>query len=71
MSAGETSGHTDVLLRFPVSSPKLITFNRRELGLILSLYGRCVAEGEWRDYALDFGSESATTLGQISQVRDA
>jgi hypothetical protein len=31
-----------------------ITFDRRELDRILSLYGRMVAAGEWRDYAIDF-----------------
>lgn len=30
-----------------------VWFDRRELGPILSLYGRMVAAGEWRDYALD------------------
>lgn len=30
-----------------------ITFHRRELDAILRLYSRMVAEGEWRDYALD------------------
>ncbi len=29
-------------------------FDRRELGLILSVYGRMVAAGEWRDYGLSF-----------------
>ncbi|PWV98287.1 uncharacterized protein DUF2794 [Hoeflea marina] len=33
--------------------PELITFQRRELDLILRLYGRMVAEGHWRDYAID------------------
>ena len=33
--------------------PVLVTFNRRELDLILRLYGRMVADGEWRDYAID------------------
>jgi len=28
-------------------------FQRRELDAILSLYGRKVAAGEWRDYAID------------------
>jgi hypothetical protein len=37
-----------------------IAFDRRELGIILGLYGLKVAEGEWRDYALDFGRETAT-----------
>src|ERR1700760_2612188 len=31
-----------------------VTFNRLELGRILNLYGRMVADGEWRDYAIDF-----------------
>lgn len=62
MSAGEISGDPDVLLRFPVPSPKLTTFDRKELGLILGLYGRYVAEGEWRDYAVDFSREMATFL---------
>ena len=30
-----------------------ITFHRRELDLILRVYGRMVASGEWRDYAID------------------
>lgn len=29
------------------------TFHRRELDTILRLYSRMVAEGEWRDYAID------------------
>jgi len=31
-----------------------VTFDRRELDRILGLYGRMVAAGEWRDYAIDF-----------------
>jgi hypothetical protein len=31
-----------------------VTFDRRELGRIFGLYGRKVAEGEWRDYSIDF-----------------
>ncbi|HVV63480.1 MAG TPA: DUF2794 domain-containing protein [Pseudolabrys sp.] len=31
-----------------------VTFSRRELNRILDLYGRMVAAGEWRDYAIDF-----------------
>lgn len=30
-----------------------VAFDRRELFEILKLYGRKVAEGEWRDYAID------------------
>ena len=31
-----------------------VTFDRRELDRLLGLYGRKVAAGEWRDYAIDF-----------------
>lgn len=31
----------------------LISFDRRELNEIFSIYGRHVAAGEWRDYAID------------------
>jgi hypothetical protein len=31
-----------------------VTFDRRELERIFNLYGRMVAAGEWRDYAIDF-----------------
>jgi hypothetical protein len=37
----------------------VIHFNRRELEEILRVYGRRVAAGEWRDYALDFGRDKA------------
>src|SRR5690606_18068263 len=30
-----------------------VTFHRRELDLILRVFGRMVAAGEWRDYAID------------------
>jgi len=33
--------------------PNRVTFNRFELNRILNLYGRMVADGEWRDYAID------------------
>lgn len=29
-----------------------VAFDRRELSMILSLYGRMVAAGEWRDYGI-------------------
>lgn len=37
----------------------LIHFNRHELEQILRVYGRRVAAGEWRDYALDFSADKA------------
>lgn len=30
-----------------------VAFNRRELDCILRIYGRMVASGDWRDYAID------------------
>lgn len=33
--------------------PLPVTFHRRELDMILWIYGRMVGEGEWKDYALD------------------
>jgi hypothetical protein len=36
-----------------------VRFSRRELDRILSLYGRMVAAGEWRDYAIDFLKDRA------------
>jgi hypothetical protein len=35
-------------------SPGVVAFDRHELREIMNLYGRKVAAGEWRDYALDF-----------------
>lgn len=37
-----------------------IAFDRKELNIILGIYGTRVAAGEWRDYALDFGRDKAT-----------
>ena len=39
--------------------PNRVTFNRLELNRILNLYGRMVADGEWRDYAIDFLKDRA------------
>jgi Protein of unknown function (DUF2794) len=53
-------GSASNILRFQAKTQKPVTFDRKELGLILGLYGRYVAEGDWRDYAIDFGSDVAT-----------
>lgn len=48
------------VLSFPSAAPPAeVTFDRQELRLILLLYGRMVAEGEWRDYGIDFNRERA------------
>ncbi|MBI1385323.1 MAG: DUF2794 domain-containing protein [Rhizobiales bacterium] len=36
-----------------------VSFSRRELGQVLNLYGRMVATGEWRDYAIDILRDTA------------
>lgn len=43
----------------PAPSPAVVSFDRRELQTILNLYGRMVAQGEWKDYALDFTRDCA------------
>lgn len=43
----------------PVAAAEVVAFDRRELGVIMSLYGRMVAAGEWRDYGLSFLREVA------------
>lgn len=46
-------------ISLPVGRDARVTFDRRELDRILDLYGRMVAIGEWRDYAIDFGRDRA------------
>ena len=47
------------ILAFPGRAPSQIGFDRLELNRILDLYGRMVAAGQWRDYAMDFEREAA------------
>ena len=49
----------DNVAPLPRAAPQ-IAFNRLELDRILSLYGRMVAAGHWRDYAIDLGVKSAS-----------
>ena len=39
--------------------PSQVAFNRKELSLILSVYGQMVSQGDWKDYAMDFLSDRA------------
>lgn len=41
------------------TAPAPISFDRNELNKILEVYGRRVADGEWRDYAIDHLREQA------------
>lgn len=43
----------------PISRPEQVGFDRPELGRILDLYGRMVAAGHWRDYAMQFDKDVA------------
>ena len=44
----------------PALRPTQVGYDRLELQRILDLYGRMVASGEWRDYAMDFGRDAAS-----------
>lgn len=46
---------------FPLAAryDQQVGFERAELQRILDLYGRMVAAGDWRDYAMDFTREAA------------
>ena len=63
MSDGEIAeplrGGPASVVPFPTAAPKQVSFNRAELREILDLYGRKVADGEWRDYAIDFRLDKA------------
>lgn len=49
-----------VVTPFPVArAPLQVAFDRHELARILDVYGRMVAAGHWRDYAIDLGREAA------------
>jgi len=49
-----------VVTPFPLpGKPGQVGFDRAELGRILDLYGRMVAAGHWRDYAMDLGRDAA------------
>jgi|SRR5687768_5653330 hypothetical protein len=48
------------IVPFPRRFPLQVGFERLELMRILDLYGRMVAAGEWRDYAMSFGAETAS-----------
>ncbi len=53
-TGGEAPGGTP-----SVAPANQVTFDRRELNRIFGLYGRKVAAGEWRDYAIDFLKDRA------------
>jgi hypothetical protein len=48
-----------IVYPFPGGSSPQIGFTRSELQRIIDLYGRMVAAGQWKDYALEFGRDHA------------
>ena len=50
-----------IVTPFPLHAtrPIQVGFDRTELTRILDLYGRMVAAGKWRDYAIDLGRDMA------------
>ena len=54
-----SAGPTSKAASLQIQQPSLTSFDRRELNDILALYGRKVAAGEWRDYAIDFERDKA------------
>src|ERR1700712_2677439 len=66
MAAGQPQqASAEPLVFFGGSGPQpprqkpYVGFDRRELNTILNVYGRKVAAGEWRDYAMDFLKDRA------------
>ncbi len=53
----KAGGHANLPEAYPRRGG--IAFDRRELSQILNVYGRKVANGEWRDYAIDTLKEKA------------
>jgi hypothetical protein len=60
MSGSFDASATGRVVAFPGQQKGQIGFDREELQRILDLYGRMVAAGEWRDYAMDFDRQAAT-----------
>jgi len=60
MAAPHQPGVSGQVVPFPPRSADQVGFERPELMRILDLYGRMVAAGEWRDYAMDFTRQAAT-----------
>lgn len=60
MSDSEATSAGAVVIPFsPARQPEQVRFSRDELQAILTVYGRMVAAGEWRDYAMEFGRDAA------------
>ena len=62
MVAGPAGGSplSGTVIAFPGKGLSQIGFDRLELQKIMDLYGRMVAAGQWRDYAMDLGKDAAS-----------
>ena len=64
MRPEDPAGRGAQIVAFPASTPARqplqVGFDRTELTRILDLYGRMVAAGLWRDYAMDFSADAAS-----------
>ncbi len=56
----QSPGFAGQVVAFPGRGADQVGFERAELMRILDLYGRMVAAGEWRDYAMDFDRHAAS-----------
>jgi hypothetical protein len=60
-SGGERPGTSGAnVVAFPRTAAGQVGFDRLELQRILDIYGRMVAAGEWRDYAMNFEKDAAS-----------
>ena len=59
-NAGQVPGLAGQVVTFPGRATEQVGFERPELMRILDLYGRMVAAGQWRDYAMSFDRNAAT-----------
>lgn len=61
MAAGPAASNSPgSIVPFPERNAQQVGFDRIELMRILDLYGRMVAAGLWRDYAMSFDRDSAS-----------
>ena len=63
MQPGGTRATGASVIAFPTRKALQVGFERVELQRILDVYGRMVAAGLWRDYAMDFDADAASFSG--------
>lgn len=58
--SGARNGAEAKIIAFPRHGGAQVAFDRIELQRILDVYGRMVAAGVWRDYAMNFERDAAS-----------